>query len=105
MVDNFLSFKERRCLSLETGPYLRKYPNNIFAVTPKNYGSNIKLIKNAVFFGANASGKSHLVEALHWMREMILHSKQSINEKLPYYAFRMNRPTVFEIELIYKNVV
>lgn len=27
---------------------------------------------------------------------MILHSKQSINEKLPYYAFRMNRPTVFE---------
>lgn len=41
---------------------------------------------------------------------MILHSKQSINEKLPYYAFRMNqsnmnRPNVFEIELIYKNIV
>ena len=105
MVDNFLSFKERQCLPLETGPYLRKYPNNTFAVTPENYGSNIKLIKNAVVFGANASGKSHLVEALHWMREMILHSKQSINEKLPYYVFRMNRPTVFEIELIYKNVV
>lgn len=36
---------------------------------------------------------------------MIVHSKQSINEKLPYYAFRMSRPTVFEIELIYKNIV
>ena len=110
VVDNFLSFKERHCLPLETGPYLRKYPNNTFAVTPENYSSDIKLIKNAVVFGANASGKSHLVEALQWMREMILHSKQSINEKLPYYAFRMNqssinRPTVFEIELIYKNVV
>ncbi|WP_363590609.1 hypothetical protein [Enterococcus cecorum] len=41
------------------------------------------------------------------MREMILHSKQSINEKLSYYAFRMNqssinRPTVFEIEFFIK---
>lgn len=25
LVDNFLSFKERQCLSLETGPYLWKY--------------------------------------------------------------------------------
>ncbi|XBG90746.1 ATP-binding protein [Enterococcus cecorum] len=109
-VTNFLSFKERQCLSLETGPYLRKYPNNTFAVTPENYGSDIKLIKNAVVFGANASGKSNLVEALHWMREMILHPKQSINEKLPYYAFRMNqssmnRPTVFEVELIYQKML
>ena len=107
VVDNFLSFKERNCLPLETGPYLRKYPNITFAVTPENYSSDIKLIKNAVVFGANASGKSHLVEALQWMREMILHSKQSINEKLPYYAFRMNqssinRPTVFEIEFFIK---
>lgn len=59
MVDNFLSFKERQCLPLETGPYLRKYPNNTFAVTPENYGSDIKLIKKQWFFGANALGKSH----------------------------------------------
>ena len=109
-VTNFLSFKERQCLSLETGPYLRKYPNNTFSVIPENYGSDIKLIKNAVVFGANASGKSNLVEGLHWMREMILHPKQSINEKLPYYAFRMNQssmnqPTVFEIELIYQKML
>lgn len=40
---------------------------------------------------------------------MILHSKQSINEKLPYYALRMNqsnmnRPTVFEIEFFIKTL-
>lgn len=35
---------------------------------------------------------------------MILHSKQSINEKLPYYAFRMSRPTVFEIEFFIKTL-
>lgn len=40
---------------------------------------------------------------------MILHSKQSINEKLPYYALRMNqsnmnRPTVFEIEFLIKTL-
>ena len=59
VVDNFLSFKERHCLPLETGPYLRKYPNNTFAVTPENYSSDIKLIKNTVVFGANSLGKSH----------------------------------------------
>ncbi|MCJ0580094.1 hypothetical protein MMJ59_03965 [Enterococcus cecorum] len=45
VVDNFLSFKERHCIPLETGPYLRKYPNITFAVTPENYSSDIKLIK------------------------------------------------------------
>ena len=60
LVDNFLSFKERQCLPLETGPYLWKYPNNTFAVTPKNYGSDIKLIKNAVVFWCECFRKESL---------------------------------------------
>lgn len=56
-VKNLLSFKEEQKLSLQTGAYLRKYVNNRFEVKPKNYPEKLRLLKSAIVFGGNGSGK------------------------------------------------
>ena len=55
-VKNFLSFKEKVCLSMEkaTGD---ENPENVFAI------NDIELLKTTAIYGANASGKSNLLKA------------------------------------------
>ena len=60
IVSNFLSFKEKEEFSLEAGK-ARKNSKRIY-----NH-KNIKLTKCEVVLGANASGKSNLIEAFKFM--------------------------------------
>lgn len=63
-VSNFLSFKGREEFSLEAGK-ARKNSKRIY-----NH-KNAKLTKCEVILGANASGKSNLIEAFKFMQEMV----------------------------------
>ena len=93
-VTNFLSIDEKQTFSMEAGK-ARKYSERIYK------HKNLKLTKCKAIFGANASGKSNLVDAFAFMQEMV-------EDGLPlrYYDkfFRLNesnteRLTEFEVEI------
>jgi AAA15 family ATPase/GTPase len=69
-----------------------------------------RLTKSAIFFGANASGKTNLLIALATFRYLILHSTSYSDDALAswYTPFRFgpsaNAPTCFEIEVLLEGV-
>ncbi|WP_027003693.1 AAA family ATPase [Hugenholtzia roseola] len=74
-VGNYLSFKEVAVFSMvgympikehETSPFL----SNVFY----DPSEKIKLLKSSVLYGANGSGKSNLLSAMHFFRKFILTS-------------------------------
>ena len=64
-VENFRSFREEQVLSLVAGRDKRHESNCI------PLGEDGKLLKTAVIYGANASGKSNLISALGWMKHLV----------------------------------
>ncbi len=64
-VGNFLSFKKNKTLSLEaTG--ITEYKESTFEA------GGYKLLKSAVLYGANSSGKSNLIKAMSIMKRIII---------------------------------
>jgi AAA15 family ATPase/GTPase len=101
-VGNFLSFYETKKLSFEAKG-ISELKNNVIK-TGKH-----KLLRSAVVYGANSSGKSNLVKALDRMRDCILNSvKLNDSDLLDYTPFLLsenseNEPTYFEITFLDKE--
>lgn len=72
-VANFKSFKNLQNFSMEAAPISSKFSEldkeNVALV-----GKKLKLLKSKAVYGANASGKSNLVQALSFFKEMIIFS-------------------------------
>ena len=105
-VGNFLSFKENTTLSMVASKD-NSLPQNVI----KNaQGTGIDLLKSAVIYGANASGKSNFVKAMEFMREVVLNSmKSDEDEKIKTKPFKLdqkclNKPSHFEIVYIQGKV-
>lgn len=103
-VKNFLSFKSETSLSMECEPITEHEDTHIFEA------ESYRLLKSAVIYGANASGKSNLLKAIAVMKDLVLNSSKESNstEKIDVEPFRLNtltekQPTLFEIEFIQKN--
>ena len=64
-IKNFLSFNEREEFSMEAGK-ARKFSNRIYKERKR------KLTKCKVMLGANASGKSNLVEACQFVQDIVI---------------------------------
>lgn len=98
-VGNFLSFKDKRTLSFEAGS-ISELPENVIKI------NKYKLLRSAVVYGANSSGKSNLIKALDRMRDVLLNSvKLNDKDELDYSPFLLSNqsekaPTYFEIEFI-----
>jgi len=71
-VENFLSFNERVTLSLVAAPELDE-ADGLVENTFEAPGG-IRLLKSALIYGANASGKSNLVKAVRFARDFVLGS-------------------------------
>jgi AAA15 family ATPase/GTPase len=67
-VGNFLSFKDGKSLRLQA-TQIKDYPDNPTIITER-----YKLLKGAIIYGANASGKSNFVKAMSTMRRLVLKS-------------------------------
>jgi uncharacterized protein len=99
-VENLLSFRERVELSMVASRQEDRNPND---VTFRGTSEGISLLKLAVIYGANASGKSNLVKAMLIAKDLILHPAQS-EEKLTFLPFKLDRhcykkPSRFEFEI------
>lgn len=68
---NYRSIKDEQVFSLEAGSSNLK-PGNTFIPLP--YYNNLKLVKSAVIYGANASGKSNLIRLLWTLKDFIQNS-------------------------------
>ncbi|MBP2659839.1 MAG: putative abortive infection protein [Firmicutes bacterium] len=97
-VGNFLSFNTKRTLSFKAAAISDL--DNVF--TADNY----KLLRSAVVYGANSSGKSNLIKALDRMRNVLLNSvKLNDKDPLDYSPFLLSEqsehaPTHFEAEFL-----
>ena len=81
---NFLSFKDKMTLSMEaTG--IREYPDNVYDI------GSTKLLKSAVIYGANSSGKSNLIKAMAFMKDTVMNSsKMNSTDKFNTTPFLLN---------------
>ncbi|GEQ22634.1 transporter [Clostridium butyricum] len=100
---NFKSFRDDTSLDM-TATSITEHPYNLI-----NSGDE-KYIKTAAIYGANASGKSSVLEAFKFMRSWILYSfkKAAENEDIPLkrFAFDINaqkEPAEYEVFFKYKN--
>jgi len=103
-VGNYLSFKAKTTLSLFAMPIKEHVDTNIFSTERYN------LLKGAVIYGANASGKSNFIKAMSTMRRLILQSfDQSSADELDIVPFLLNTetedaPSFFEAVFLVDNI-
>lgn len=106
-VTNFRSFRERQTLSMVAAPRLRKR-ENVFK--PESVGEKFPdLLKVAVIYGPNASGKSNLLKALDVVRAIAYREPSTRNIPLPIAPFRfdpalVDQPSVFELNFIHQKM-
>ncbi|MBN1998599.1 ATP-binding protein [candidate division KSB1 bacterium] len=105
-VENFCCFKDTAELSMQAAPITEHRVFNTFNV------EKLDLLKSAVIYGANASGKSRLILGMYFLRNMVRQSakESTANEKLSVESFRLNTETVnkpasFEIRFIADHVL
>ena len=94
-VENFLSFREAATLSLAASALKEKQTSSediVFELA----GTNLSLLKSAVVYGANASGKSNLIKALDFFKWFVINSSKGVQsgERIQQVeSFRLNRGT------------
>jgi len=104
-VENFKSFKDMTEFSMEATRLKNLRDSNTFDV------NNVSLLKSAVVYGANASGKSNLLKAMIRMKQIILNSTNiSYMKQYPHETFLLstqteNKETMYEIEFILDTIL
>lgn len=102
-VGNYRSFKEQVTFSMVAANLVAKDKkldeNNVFEVDDE-----LKLLKSAAIYGANASGKSNLAKALGFMKWFMINSSKETQstEKIGVERFKLStetedKPSFFEI--------
>jgi len=104
-VENFRSFKEKHTFSL-----ISTKDNNLSELNTFEVNKNIRLLKSAVIYGANASGKSNFFKALvFFLKFSVLSGPQKQTEDpIDTEPFALSRqtesaPSSFEIVFIVKE--
>lgn len=105
-VENFLSFKDYTNLSMVSAKSFKEHKDTHII----NNESSLSLLKSAIIYGNNASGKSNLFDAISFMRATIINSFRDAlmdnNErKFPLEKFALNsisekETSFFEISFI-----
>jgi len=104
-VRNFLSFREEVELSMVAGK-VQQHPEQ---VVKKTNGQGVDLLRAALIYGANASGKSNLVKTIDFARHMIVDGIRA-KAVIPRKPFKLDptcstEPSMFEFEIQYKSKV
>lgn len=104
---NFKSFRDENTLDMSAAN-IKEHPYNVIEYTSKD-----KLLKVATIYGANASGKSNVIEAFNFMRYFVINSL-AVNEDvvkdedIPVKSFAFdsnkNEPSLFEVFFIIDNI-
>ncbi len=82
-VENFLSFNDRQKFSMLPGKGTLKSEHKTSKI------NGISVLKTAVLFGANASGKSNLIKAIDFGRKLVLRGTNP-EKSIDYPKFRLS---------------
>lgn len=98
---NFKSFKDENCLDMEATS-LKEHEYNVAKIDNGEY------LKVSAIYGANASGKTNVLQAFDYMKKRILVSddskKNSLIDEENVYSFMINNdPIDLEVEILAKN--
>ena len=109
-IRNYRTFKGKATLSLVASNYDKRTreSENIH----NDEGSGFRILKSAVIFGANASGKSKLLDAFAFVRYLVINSSKESQkgESIEVEPFRLseeaeNEPSEFEVIFTQNNVI
>lgn len=104
-ITNFRSIKEKVTLSMVAAKTKEEeHPENTFEVE----GRNLRLLKSAVIYGANASGKSQIIKAFSFMCNFVISSITGLTPDgyifgvVPFKlsSTTLNQPSSFEVTFI-----
>lgn len=97
-VSNFLSFNDEAELSMQAGPQRNLPSHYISTGTGRN---DVNILKTAVIYGANASGKSNLIKAMDFAKKVIVNgikSETTYNKHFRLDPANREKPSSFEFE-------
>lgn len=109
-VKNFRTFREKASLSLVASNYDKdtREEDNIH----QDSKFNLRILKSAVIYGANASGKSKFFDALTFMKNFVITSSKESQrgDDIKVQPFLLSsqtehEPSEFEVIFIYKSVM
>jgi AAA15 family ATPase/GTPase len=102
-VQNFRSIRNKITLDFRATSDKHQEEYFVFNVTrPKT-----RILKMAMIYGANASGKSSILIALDFLRRLVLNPVQDKNNSLniPFFALDTEKTSEFEIEFYCNQVI
>lgn len=108
-VENYKSFKTKQTLSMVASAD-KEFSGNLISPSVKGL-KNVKLLNSAILYGANASGKSNLLEAMRFMSTFVTTSATKLKPEEPINVspFKLNsktakQPSTFGMDFIHENV-
>lgn len=114
-VENYRSIRERATLSMVAAPIKSRPPKSGLDVdldveNTIDVSDKLKLLRSAVIYGANASGKSNILTAMAAFRAIINYSAVWQDEdELPVEPFMLTegfdqKPTIFDVSILIAEV-
>ena len=100
-VENFRSFKDEASLNMIAGAKFKDHPNHCVDIGE----TSKQVLKTGLIFGANASGKSNLVKAIGFARDLVVLGSGAI-KKIAMNQFRFleseaeHRPSTFDFRFL-----
>ncbi len=109
-VTNFRSIKDEQILSLVANNYDITLPQNLVNLSVPGL-KNIRILKGVGIYGANASGKSNVLEAIYFMASFIAQSAMKIgpSDSTGVEAFCLDskyrdKPSSFEVNILINGI-
>lgn len=109
-VGNYRSFKDPVTFSMVAAENIVAKDKNIDDSNVFAIDENLKLLKSAAIYGANASGKSNLAQALSFMKWFMVNSSKETQstDEIGVEPFRLsttteNQPSYFELVFIMED--
>ena len=109
-VRNFKTFREKATFSQIASNYDKDTRATENITEDSKY--KLRVLKSAVVYGANASGKSRFIEALKFMKEFVINSSREsqMGDEIPVQPFRLNtesenEPSEFEVIFTFDNIM
>ncbi len=107
-VKNYLSFKESVTFSMIASPDKTLWDTNVIE---NAQGTGLNLLKSAIIYGHNASGKSNLIKAMNFMSGFIQSSTNHLPDRpIETKPFKMDascldKPSEFDIRFIVDGTI
>jgi uncharacterized protein len=109
-VKNFRTFRDKAIISLIASNYDKETRETENIYSDEDFG--LRLLKSAVIYGANASGKSKLVSAFAFMRYFVINSSKESQkgEAIDVHPFSLsdeteNEPSEFEVIFLFEKAI